>query len=50
MGDDKHSQFFTLNSPLIPPGYKQTEVGLIPEAWKVTAEYWQVPEDQSEGT
>jgi type I restriction enzyme S subunit len=33
MSDDKHSQFSTLNSPLIPPGYKQTEVGVIPEDW-----------------
>ena len=24
------------NSQLIPPGYKQTEVGVIPEDWKVT--------------
>lgn len=23
------------NSPLIPPGYKQTEVGVIPEEWEV---------------
>ncbi len=28
-----HSQFSTLNSPLIPPGYKQTEVGVIPDDW-----------------
>jgi type I restriction enzyme S subunit len=35
MSDDKHSQFSTLNFPLIPPGYKQTEVGVIPEDWEV---------------
>jgi type I restriction enzyme, S subunit len=35
MRDDKHSQFSPLNSPLIPPGYKQTEVGVIPEDWEV---------------
>lgn len=29
-----NSQFSTLNSPLIPPGYKQTEVGVIPEEWE----------------
>ena len=29
-----NSQFSTLNSPLIPPGYKQTEVGVIPEDWE----------------
>ena len=28
-----NSQLSTLNSPLIPPGYKQTEVGVIPEEW-----------------
>ena len=27
-----HSQISTLNSPL-PPGYKQTEVGVIPDEW-----------------
>jgi type I restriction enzyme, S subunit len=35
MSDDKHSQFSTLNSPLIPPGYKQTEVGVIPGDWEL---------------
>ena len=30
-----NSQSSTLHSPLIPPGYKQTEVGVIPEDWKV---------------
>jgi type I restriction enzyme, S subunit len=35
MSDDKHSPFSTLNPPLIPPGYKQTEVGVIPEDWDV---------------
>ena len=33
MGISKSS---TLNSPLIPAGYKQTEVGVIPEDWEVT--------------
>jgi len=28
-----HSQFSTLDSPLIRPGYKQTEVGEIPSDW-----------------
>jgi type I restriction enzyme, S subunit len=35
MSDDKRSQFPTLNSPLIPPGYKLTEVGVIPEDWDI---------------
>ena len=30
-----HSQLSTHNSPLIRPGYKQTEVGVIPEDWEV---------------
>ena len=30
-----NSQLSTINSPLIPPGYKQTEVGVIPENWDV---------------
>ena len=30
-----NSPLSTLNSPLIPPGYKQTEVGIIPEEWEV---------------
>ena len=29
-----HSQLSTHNSPLIPPGYKQTEVGIIPQDWE----------------
>ncbi len=29
------SQSSPLNSPLIPSGYKQTEVGVIPEEWDV---------------
>jgi len=43
MNDHNHSQLSTPNSPfsifhspLIRPGYKQTEVGVIPEDWKVT--------------
>lgn len=28
-----HSPLSTVHSPLIPPGYKQTEVGVIPEDW-----------------
>lgn len=35
MENENNSQFSTLNSPLIPPGYKQTEVGVIPEDWQV---------------
>ena len=35
MKEDNNSQFSILNSPLIPPGYKQTEVGMIPEDWEV---------------
>jgi type I restriction enzyme S subunit len=31
-----HSPLSTVHSPLIPPGYKQTEVGVIPEEWEVT--------------
>ena len=31
-----NSQLSTHNSPLIPPGYKQTEAGVIPEDWVVT--------------
>ncbi len=30
-----NSQLSTHNSQLIPPGYKQTEVGVIPEDWEV---------------
>lgn len=36
MNSETHSQFSTVNSPLIPPGYKQTEVGVIPEEWEVS--------------
>jgi type I restriction enzyme S subunit len=31
----KNSQLSTYNSQLVPPGYKQTEVGVIPEEWEV---------------
>ena len=31
-----HSPLSTVHSPLIPPGYKQTEVGVIPKEWEVT--------------
>jgi type I restriction enzyme S subunit len=34
-GGSPRSQLSTLNSQLIPPGYKQTEVGVIPEEWEV---------------
>ena len=30
-------QLSTSNSPLIPPGYKQTRVGVIPEDWECTS-------------
>ncbi|MGE0467859.1 MAG: restriction endonuclease subunit S [Nitrospira sp.] len=29
------SQLSTFNSPLVPPGYKQTEVGVLPKEWEV---------------
>jgi type I restriction enzyme, S subunit len=35
----KNSQPSTLNVPLIPPGYKQTEVGVIPEDWEVVTAF-----------
>ena len=35
MDNENNFQFSTLNSPLILPGYKQTEVGVIPEDWEV---------------
>ncbi|PYS75804.1 MAG: hypothetical protein DMF66_18235, partial [Acidobacteria bacterium] len=35
MSDTPNSQLSTLNSQLVPPGYKQTEVGVIPEDWSV---------------
>ncbi|MCX7110377.1 MAG: restriction endonuclease subunit S [Proteobacteria bacterium] len=34
MNDQPDSQLSTVNSPLIPPGYKLTEVGVIPEEWE----------------
>jgi type I restriction enzyme S subunit len=34
MTDSDNSQLSILSSPLIPPGYKQTEVGVIPEEWE----------------
>ncbi|MDC8448176.1 MAG: restriction endonuclease subunit S [Nitrospira sp.] len=39
-----NSQFSTLHSPLIPPGYKQTEVGVIPEEWDAGSlgRFWSV--------
>lgn len=36
MNHSRHSQLSTLNFQLIPPGYKQTEVGVIPTDWEVT--------------
>jgi type I restriction enzyme, S subunit len=35
MKEENNSQLSILNSPLIPPGYKQTEVGVIPDDWEV---------------
>jgi len=35
MSDTPNSQLSTLNSQLVPPGYKQTEVGVIAEEWDV---------------
>jgi len=35
MSRSDHSQFSSINSPL-PSGYKQTEVGVIPEEWEVS--------------
>ncbi len=32
-----HSPLSTVHSPLIPPGYKQTEVGIIPEEWELSS-------------
>jgi len=37
MKEKNNSQFSILNSPLTPPGYKQTEVGVIPEDWHTEA-------------
>ncbi len=37
MKEETYFQLSTLNSPLIKPGYKQTEVGVIPEDWEVAA-------------
>ena len=36
MKENTRSQLSTFNSSLIPPGYKQTEVGVIPEDWDVS--------------
>lgn len=33
--EDSISQSYSSDSPSIPPGYKQTEVGVIPEEWKL---------------
>ena len=33
MKNKEHSQLSTTDSPSVPPGYKQTEVGVIPEDW-----------------
>jgi hypothetical protein len=35
MSDNKNSRLSTFNSLLIPSGYKQTEVGMIPKEWAV---------------
>jgi len=35
MNDKQYSQLSIINSLSIPPGYKQTEVGVIPEDWEV---------------
>ncbi|MFZ4703109.1 MAG: restriction endonuclease subunit S [Candidatus Methylumidiphilus sp.] len=35
MSDKQKSHKSTINSPSIPPGYKQTEVGVIPEDWEI---------------
>jgi len=35
MSDKQKSHKSTINSPSIPPGYKQTEVGVIPEDWYI---------------
>ncbi|ABW66059.1 restriction endonuclease subunit S [Desulfosudis oleivorans] len=35
MKSKENSQFSTRHSPSVPPGYKQTEVGVIPEDWEV---------------
>ena len=37
MNNTRNSQLSTLHSPLVPDGYKQTEVGVIPEDWEVKA-------------
>lgn len=37
MNSETNSQLSVLHSPLIKPGYKQTEVGVIPEDWEVAA-------------
>jgi type I restriction enzyme S subunit len=35
MTSDRTTSLSTLHSSLIPKGYKQTEVGVIPEDWEV---------------
>ena len=35
MNENQYSQLLPINSLSIPPGYKQTEVGVIPEDWQV---------------
>jgi len=39
-----NSQLSIVNSPLVPPGYKQTEVGVIPEEWEIgsVSRFWSV--------
>jgi len=37
MSDKQKSRPSTIHSPSIPPGYKQTEVGVIPEDWEFYA-------------
>lgn len=36
MSEEQYSYKSTNHSPSIPPGYKQTEVGVIPEDWNAT--------------
>ena len=37
MNDNQYPQLSTINSLSIPPGYKQTEVGVIPDDWVVVS-------------
>jgi type I restriction enzyme, S subunit len=37
MNNTRDSELSTDHHPLIPPGYKQTEVGVIPEDWRTPA-------------